>query len=66
MVCNFMQDLKKTDQSDMTAAIETHDLTRLFGKRTAVDSVSMTVPDQAVYGFLGRNGAGKTTPLKRR
>jgi len=26
--------------------------------------VSMTVPEQAVYGFLGRNGAGKTTTLK--
>jgi ABC-type multidrug transport system ATPase subunit len=48
----------------MTAAIETHDLTRRFGARTAVDRVSMTVPERAVYGFLGRNGAGKTTTLK--
>ena len=44
--------------------IETEGLTRRFGVRTAVDGVSMTVPDQAVYGFLGRNGAGKTTTLK--
>ena len=48
----------------MTAAIETRDLTRRFGRRLAVDAVSMTVPDKAVYGFLGRNGAGKTTTLK--
>jgi ABC-type multidrug transport system ATPase subunit len=48
----------------MTAAIRTQDLTRRFGARTAVDRVSMTVPDRAVYGFLGRNGAGKTTTLK--
>lgn len=48
----------------MSAAIETHDLTRRFGRVVAVDGVSMTVPDQAVYGFLGRNGAGKTTTLK--
>lgn len=45
-------------------AIETQSLTRRFGSRVAVDSVSMTVPDRAVYGFLGRNGAGKTTTLK--
>ena len=48
----------------MSAAIETEGLTRRFGARLAVDRVSMTVPDQAVYGFLGRNGAGKTTTLK--
>lgn len=48
----------------MTGMIETERLTRRFGARTAVEAVSMTVPDQAVYGFLGRNGAGKTTTLK--
>ena len=48
----------------MTAAIETERLTRRFGKHLAVDAVSMTVPERAVYGFLGRNGAGKTTTLK--
>lgn len=48
----------------MSSAIETHALTRRFGRVLAVDGVSMTVPQQAVYGFLGRNGAGKTTTLK--
>ena len=48
----------------MAAAIETCDLTRRFKGRLAVDAVSMTVPEKAVYGFLGRNGAGKTTTLK--
>ena len=48
----------------MPAAIETENLTRRFGGHLAVDDVSMTVPAQAVYGFLGRNGAGKTTTLK--
>ncbi|HEV2081114.1 MAG TPA: ABC transporter ATP-binding protein [Brevundimonas sp.] len=46
------------------AAIETRGLTRKFGRQLAVDGVSMTVPDRAVYGFLGRNGAGKTTTLR--
>jgi ABC-2 type transport system ATP-binding protein len=48
----------------MPAAIETHALTRRFKRHLAVDAVSMTVPERAVYGFLGRNGAGKTTTLK--
>jgi ABC-2 type transport system ATP-binding protein len=49
----------------MTApAIETRELTRRFGRRTVVDALSMTVPERAVYGFLGRNGAGKTTTLR--
>ena len=48
----------------MPAAIETRGLTRRFRKHLAVDAVSMTVPEHAVYGFLGRNGAGKTTTLK--
>ena len=48
----------------MSAAIETTELSRRFKRHLAVDAVSMTVPEQAVYGFLGRNGAGKTTTLK--
>lgn len=48
----------------MTPAIETHALTRRFKRHVAVEAVSMTVPERAIYGFLGRNGAGKTTTLK--
>lgn len=48
----------------MGSAIETRGLTRRFRDHLAVDAVSMTVPEHAVYGFLGRNGAGKTTTLK--
>jgi ABC-2 type transport system ATP-binding protein len=48
----------------MSAAVETRALTRRFKRHLAVDAVSMTVPERAVYGFLGRNGAGKTTTLK--
>ena len=48
----------------MSAAVQTFDLTRRFGSRPAVDAISMTVPECAVYGFLGRNGAGKTTTIK--
>lgn len=48
----------------MPFAIETRDITRRFGSRVAVNSISLRVPDQAIYGFLGRNGAGKTTTIK--
>jgi ABC-2 type transport system ATP-binding protein len=47
-----------------TFAVETHELTRRFGARTAVDAVSLRVPRGCVYGFLGPNGAGKTTTIK--
>ncbi len=45
-------------------AIETCDLTRAFGKRVAVESLTFTAPRGAVFGFLGPNGAGKTTTVR--
>ena len=44
--------------------LETHDLTKTYGDRRAVDAVSMSVRRGEVYGFLGPNGAGKTTTLR--
>jgi ABC-2 type transport system ATP-binding protein len=48
----------------MTAVIETHGLTKVFGRRTVVDAIDLTVERGEVYGFLGPNGAGKTTTLR--
>jgi ABC-2 type transport system ATP-binding protein len=45
-------------------AIEVQDLTKRYGARTAVDSVSFSVEDGEIVGFLGPNGAGKTTTLR--
>ena len=45
-------------------ALRTHDLTRRFGDRIAVDRVGLEVPAGAIYGFLGPNGSGKTTTIR--
>ncbi|MDF9823998.1 ABC-2 type transport system ATP-binding protein [Breznakia sp. PF5-3] len=44
--------------------LETDGLTKQFGKKKAVDKVDMHVKEGEIYGFIGRNGAGKTTFLK--
>ena len=46
------------------AVIDVKDLTRRFGSFTAVDSISFHVREGEVFGFLGANGAGKTTAIK--
>lgn len=46
------------------AVIAISDLTRRFGDKTALDSVSLSVPRGGVYGLVGANGAGKTTLIK--
>jgi len=48
----------------MTAVIHASDLTKIFGKSTAVDHVSFEVQKGEIFGFLGPNGAGKTTTTR--
>lgn len=43
--------------------IEVHDITKRFGKSTALDHVSITFSGSKIYGLLGNNGAGKSTLL---
>lgn len=45
-------------------AISFDSVTRRFGEFTAVDDLSFTIPEGGVFGFLGGNGAGKTTSLR--
>ncbi len=44
--------------------LQTQDLTKRFGRRTAVDRLTLHVEKGDIYGFLGPNGAGKSTTLR--
>ena len=48
----------------MSAVIHASDLTKVFGKSTAVDHISFDVRQGEIFGFLGPNGAGKTTTTR--
>jgi ABC-2 type transport system ATP-binding protein len=43
--------------------VETEDLTKRYGSRTAVEHLNIKIEEGEVFGFLGPNGAGKTTTL---
>jgi len=45
------------------SAIEVRQLTKQFGKLTAVNNISFSVKKGEIFGFLGPNGAGKTTTI---
>ena len=44
--------------------IEVHDLTKVFGRFTAVDHISFSIRRGEIFGFLGPNGAGKSTTIR--
>ncbi len=48
----------------MDYIIETNQLTKKFGSKIAVDKVSLHIKKGDIYGFIGKNGAGKTTAMR--
>jgi len=44
--------------------IEIKNVTKKYGSATAIDRISLNLPEQGIYCLLGRNGAGKTTFMK--
>jgi len=53
-----------TDAPGQQTRVEVRDLTKQFGRLTAVDRLSFSVEPGRITGFLGPNGAGKTTTLR--
>ena len=52
------------DRNDDKPVISVHDLTKRFGTFTAVDHITFQVAPGEIFGFLGANGAGKTTAMR--
>jgi ABC-2 type transport system ATP-binding protein len=46
------------------ALFEAKNVTKQYGSKLALDNVSISVPEQCIYGLLGPNGAGKTTLIR--
>jgi len=44
--------------------LQLNNVTKSFGKLTAVDNLTLEIPAGKIYGFLGPNGAGKTTTIR--
>lgn len=48
----------------LDSVVEITGVTRKFGARTALDSITLAIPRGAVFGLVGANGAGKTTLIR--
>ena len=46
------------------AMLEITNLQKRFGEKEVLKGLDLSVPEGAVFGFIGRNGAGKTTTMK--
>lgn len=48
----------------MEYVLKTENLTKVYGSYKAVNRIHMHIPKGAIYGFIGKNGAGKTTFMR--
>jgi ABC-2 type transport system ATP-binding protein len=57
-------DLFGCDSIPDVFAVEISDITKTFQDVTAVDRLSLSVPQGSIYGFIGPNGSGKSTTMR--
>src|SRR5271154_6596058 len=50
--------------SRQVPAVEINNVTKTFQAVTAVDRLSLSIPEGSVYGFIGPNGSGKSTTMR--
>ena len=48
----------------MEYILQTHDLTKTYGKKDACKDINISIREGEIYGLIGRNGAGKTTIMR--
>lgn len=53
--------MNQTEENEM---LKIENLTKTYGDKKAVDSLSIYIRPGEIYGFIGHNGAGKTTTIK--
>jgi ABC-2 type transport system ATP-binding protein len=60
----YLFTVRKMEQANSALSIQTEKLTKRFGDFTAVNEITLTVKKGEIFGFLGANGAGKTTAMR--
>lgn len=54
----------KKEMNKMNTILKVNGLTKKYGSKTALNNVTFTVEKGKIYGFIGENGAGKTTAIR--
>ena len=44
-------------------SLELKQISKIYGKKTVLNGLNLTLEEEKIYGLIGRNGAGKTTML---
>ncbi|MBB6459097.1 ABC transporter ATP-binding protein [Flammeovirga kamogawensis] len=57
----FLDKIKETEKLNI---LEVKGITKRYANHTALNNVSLSVPEQCIYGLLGPNGAGKTSLIR--
>ncbi len=64
MIKGLLRNKRKGDLIVSEILLQTKALTKQYGHQKAVDNVDIHIKKGAIYGFIGRNGAGKTTCMR--